>query len=95
MMGCTAFLPVYVQGVMGQPVLVGGTATQSILGDTRGITRLRGQVFRYKNDYMNADVPVHVIYHPSYLLRQPTAKKQCWADLLALKSAILCTSRTQ
>ena len=26
MMGCTAFLPVYVQGVMGQPVLVGGTA---------------------------------------------------------------------
>ena len=76
-------------------VLVGGTATQSILGDTRGITRLRGQVFRYKNDYMNADVPVHVIYHPSYLLRQPTAKKQCWADLLALKSAILCTSRPQ
>ncbi len=69
-------------------VLVGGTATKSVLGDSRGITRLRGQVFRYKNDYMATEVPVHVIYHPSYLLRQPLAKKQCWADLLALKLAL-------
>ena len=69
-------------------ILVGGTATQAILNETRGITRLRGQVFSYKNNYMDEDVPVHVIYHPSYLLRQPLAKKQCWADLLALKAAI-------
>jgi DNA polymerase len=69
-------------------VLVGGTATSAILRDTRGITRLRGQVFRYTNDYMVEEVPVHVIYHPSYLLRQPLAKKQAWADLLALKAAL-------
>ncbi len=69
-------------------VLVGGTATSAILNDTRGITRLRGQVFSYKNDYMAEAVPVHVIYHPSYLLRQPLAKKQVWADLLALKAAL-------
>lgn len=69
-------------------VLVGGTATSAILRDTRGITRLRGQVFRYTNDYMAEEVPVHVIYHPSYLLRQPLAKKQAWADLLALKAAL-------
>jgi DNA polymerase len=69
-------------------VLVGGTATKSVLGNSQGITRLRGKVFGYKNDYMAAEVPVHVIYHPSYLLRQPLAKKQCWADLLALKSAL-------
>jgi uracil-DNA glycosylase family 4 len=69
-------------------VLVGGTATSAILRDTRGITRLRGQVFRYTNNYMAEDVPVHVIYHPSYLLRQPLAKKQAWGDLLALKAAL-------
>lgn len=69
-------------------VLVGGTATSAILRDTKGITRLRGQVFAYKNDYMPQEVPVHVIYHPSYLLRQPIAKKQVWADLLALKAAL-------
>jgi uracil-DNA glycosylase family 4 len=69
-------------------VLVGGTATSSVLHDTRGITRLRGQVFSYKNDYMTAEIPVHVMYHPSYLLRQPLAKKQAWADLLKLKAAL-------
>ncbi|MES2983837.1 MAG: uracil-DNA glycosylase [Pseudomonadota bacterium] len=69
-------------------VLVGGTATKTILRSALGITRLRGQVFTYKNDYMASEVPVHVLYHPSYLLRQPLAKKQCWADLLALKDAL-------
>jgi len=69
-------------------VLVGGTATKAVLNESRGITKIRGQVFEYKNDYMDAPVPVHVIYHPSYLLRQPLAKKQCWADLLALKAAL-------
>lgn len=69
-------------------ILVGGTATKSVLNESRGITKIRGQVFSYKNDYMDAPVPVHVIYHPSYLLRQPLAKKQCWADLLAMKAAL-------
>lgn len=69
-------------------VLVGGTAASALLRDTRGITRLRGQVFAYRNDYMQAEVPVHVLYHPSYLLRQPLAKKQAWADILRLKAAL-------
>ena len=69
-------------------VLVGGTATKSVLNEMRGITRLRGQIFSYSNAYLSQPVPVHVIYHPSYLLRQPLAKKQCWADLLALKTAL-------
>ena len=69
-------------------ILVGGTATKAVLNESRGITRLRGQIFSYTNQYMQAPVPVHVIYHPSYLLRQPIAKKQCWADLLALKAAL-------
>jgi DNA polymerase len=66
-------------------VLVGGTATKAVLNSNVGITRLRGQVFSYKNSYMDAEVPVHVIYHPSYLLRQPSAKKQAWVDILQLK----------
>lgn len=73
-------------------VLVGGTATKAILGDSRGITRIRGQLFQYRNSYMQAEVPVHVIYHPSYLLRQPLAKKQCWGDLLALKAALAASN---
>jgi len=69
-------------------VLVGGTATSAILRDVRGITRLRGQLFSYQNDYMAEPVPVHVTYHPSYLLRQPLAKKRAWADILALKASL-------
>jgi uracil-DNA glycosylase len=39
-------------------VLVGGTATASVLGDARGITRLRGQVFSYTNQYMSNHSPL-------------------------------------
>ena len=73
-------------------VLVGGTATKAVLNDNRGITRLRGQQFTYTNGYLGREVPVHVIYHPSYLLRQPTAKKHAWADLLVLKQELLVAS---
>ncbi len=69
-------------------ILLGGTATKAVLNKDAGVTRLRGQVFSYKNSYMEREVPVHVTYHPSYLLRQPMAKKQVWADLLALKASL-------
>lgn len=72
-------------------VLLGGVATQALLQNPLGITKLRGQVFSYKNDFMDSAIPAHAIYHPSYLLRQPSAKKQAWGDLLALKAAILST----
>ena len=70
-------------------LLLGGTATKSILGKEQGITRLRGQVFTYRNAYMERDIAVHVTYHPSYLLRNPIAKKQTWADLLGLNAALM------
>ena len=70
-------------------VLVGGVAAKALLRSEQGITRLRGQTFTYKNGFMAAPIPTHAIYHPSYLLRQPIAKKQAWGDLLALKAAIL------
>lgn len=73
-------------------VLVGGTATKTMLGNSLGITRLRGKVFSYKNKYLEREVPVHILYHPSYLLRQPMAKKQTWGDLLVLKHALTSTN---
>ena len=72
-------------------VLLGGVATQALLYNPLGITKLRGQIFPYKNSFMDSAIPAHAFYHPSYLLRQPSAKKQAWGDLLALKAAILST----
>jgi uracil-DNA glycosylase len=70
-------------------VMLGGTVSSFLLRDQRGITRMRGKTFTYTNAYMAAPIPVHVFYHPSYLLRQPLAKKHYWMDALALKTALV------
>lgn len=65
-------------------VLVGGTAVTSVLNSKMGITKMRGQFMDYRNDYMQAPVPVTAIFHPSYLLRSPGQKRFMWQDLLAI-----------
>ncbi len=67
-------------------VLVGGTATKAVLGTEQGITRLRGKKFTYHTPYSDKEYPVAIIYHPSYLLRQPAQKRATWQDLLAIKA---------
>ena len=60
-------------------VVMGNISAQAVLGK-RGITRLRGQWDRAWG------IPVLPMFHPAYLLRQPQAKRQAWADLLELKA---------
>jgi DNA polymerase len=62
-------------------VLMGNISCQAVLSK-RGITRLRGTWDRA------LDLPVIPMFHPAYLLRQPQAKKQAWADLLELKARL-------
>lgn len=70
-------------------VLVGGTAANALLGETQGITRLRGKAFEYTNNYLEGvKIPVHVLFHPSYLMRQPAQKALAWQDLLQIKTAL-------
>jgi uracil-DNA glycosylase len=57
-------------------VALGATAVQGLLGTTEGITRLRGQWKLYRGQ-----VPVMPTFHPAYLLRQPSAKREVWDDL--------------
>ena len=66
-------------------VLVGSTATTSLLNNKTGITKLRGNYFEYSNVYLKSPIPVGVIFHPSYLLRSPGQKRFAWHDLLDLK----------
>ena len=70
-------------------LLAGGTATTGILGETQGISRLRGKFYEYTNEYMDYTVPVGVFYHPSYLLRQPAQKRSAWQDLLKRREKVL------
>ena len=62
-------------------VLLGNTPCAGVLGQ-RGITKLRGQ-------WAEAfGLPVLPMFHPAYLLRNPSAKREAWADLLALKARL-------
>ena len=68
-------------------VLVGGIAATSLLKTPSGvgITKLRGKMQQYHCPLSNRDIPTLAMLHPSYLLRQPTQKKQAWADALMLR----------
>jgi len=69
-------------------ILSGGTATMTLLQKDQSISRLRGKFYDYNNIYLNSPIKTALIYHPSYLLRQPLNKKQAWQDLLLIKDFI-------
>lgn len=60
-------------------VLMGNTACEGLLGRS-GITRLRGQWTELAG---RSCLPM---LHPAYLLRNPAAKRETWADLLSLRA---------
>ena len=62
-------------------VAMGNISCQALLGK-RGISKLRGQLQK------SCDIDVIPMFHPAYLLRNPSAKKLAWADLLMLKAKL-------
>ena len=54
---------------------LGGFATQALLEKTDGITRLRGRFHHYYG------IRVMPIFHPAYLLRNASKKREAWDDL--------------
>ncbi|MFG5383970.1 uracil-DNA glycosylase [Yoonia sp. R2-816] len=62
-------------------VLMGNTPCQALLGRT-GITRMRGAWV----DVLGK--PTLPMFHPAYLLRNPIAKREAWADLLELNARL-------
>lgn len=59
-------------------VCLGLIAAQALLQTTQPVGRLRGKFHQYKTS------KVVVTYHPSYLLRNPDAKRAAWDDLQML-----------
>lgn len=69
-------------------ILAGSTACNAILANSTPISKQRQKGFSYKNQYLNQPIETIVIFHPSYLLRQPSQKKAAWQDMLFIKTLL-------
>lgn len=69
-------------------LLVGATAVEALLGAESSMHDIRAEYRDYKNEYMEKAIKTAVIFHPSYLLRQPQKKKLMWFDMLKIKALV-------
>jgi len=65
-------------------LLVGGAAAKSMLQRGEGILSLRGRWFEWRAAGGGLEIPAMPTLHPAFLLREPSAKKKAWQDLLTL-----------
>ncbi len=63
-------------------VTLGKFATQSLLRTLDPISRLRGRVFEYRGAKL---IPT---FHPAYLLRNPSSKREVWEDMKLVKTLL-------
>jgi DNA polymerase len=56
-------------------VVLGNTAMKNLLDTKEGITRVRGQFQDYRG------IKVMPTFHPAYLLRDPSKKREVWDDM--------------
>ena len=76
---CREYLDGQIEIVRPEYIVCWGTcAAQNLLGLTDAIGRLRGRFFKH------GQAKVLCTYHPSYLLRNPEAKKPVWEDMKLL-----------
>ncbi len=63
-------------------VALGKFAAQSLLKTAEPITKLRGREYTYR------DAILMPTYHPAYLLRNPSAKRDVWADMKRVRDIL-------
>ncbi|MEY4504725.1 MAG: hypothetical protein RL154_1021 [Pseudomonadota bacterium] len=64
-------------------VTLGGVAISALLKQSVAITKIRGVWRKF------GEIDLLPTYHPSYLLRNPSAKKDAWTDMLAIRAKLL------
>ena len=72
-------------------VLLGDTAAKTLTNRTEGITRLRGKWFTWSKPD-GGTIPLLPTFHPAFLLRSPSQKREAWMDLLAAKRKLAETA---
>lgn len=60
-------------------VVLGNVATKNLLDTKEGITKLRGKFQDYRG------IKVMPTFHPAYLLRDPSKKRETWEDMKTVR----------
>lgn len=80
---CRPFLQKQIQLVQPRVILaLGATSYRHLTGDETSISRVRGKAIRY------GDAILIPSFHPSFLLRNPSAKREAYADMLLVKAKL-------
>ena len=80
---CEPFLFRQVEAIKPKVIVaLGKFAAQSLLRTAEPITRLRGRAFNYRGATL---IPT---FHPAYLLRNPSAKREVWEDMKKVRGIL-------
>jgi len=80
---CEPFLFRQIDAIQPKVIVpLGKFAAQSLLRTMDPITRLRGRQFEYRGATL---IPT---FHPAYLLRNPSAKREVWEDMKKVRSIL-------
>lgn len=63
-------------------VLLGNTPVESVLQLKTGITKVRGEFYEFRG------IPVLPTFHPAYLLRDATKKREVWDDMKKVRDEL-------
>ncbi len=87
---CKPFLLREIAAVQPEVIVVlGNTAMKNLLDMKQGITKVRGQFQDYQG------VKVMPTFHPAYLLRDPSKKKETWDDLKKVRDYLDSTRKPE
>jgi len=80
---CTPFLMEQLELIQPEMILaLGKFASQTLLKTEERVSQLRGRIHDFQG------IKLLTTFHPSYLLRNPPAKKEAWEDLKILAHAL-------
>ena len=73
---CLPYLEKQVESIAPEVICtLGNVATQTVTGERRPISEMRGKIYEYKG------IKVIPTYHPAACLRNPDSKKLVWQDI--------------
>ena len=76
---CSPFLLRQLDAIRPRAIVaLGATAVRVLLNNNESMARLRGRWFEYRG------AQLLVTYHPAYLLRDPSKKREAWDDMQTL-----------